>query len=234
MVKQLMFFFRPGLLQRLFNKLGLRRHTVYHEKTMRFDKSVFDITSPIYYEGFWQSEQYFSSIESEVRTAFCFKKPLNQQSQKITDELAQQPNAVSVHVRRGDYVTSAATNEMHGVCSIKYYQNAIAIIKQHVINPVFYFFSDDAEWVAKNLIIVNDNTILVQHNQGDDSWQDMALMSKCNHHIIANSSFSWWGAWLNSSKEKIVIAPEHWFAKQSNAPDYSDILPAGWQQIGDE
>jgi hypothetical protein len=227
-------FFRPGLLQRVLNKAGLYKHTVYHEKTMRFDKGVFDVSPPVYFEGFWQSEQYFSSIESELRAAFIFKKTLNPQSQKIADELAKQPHAISVHVRRGDYVTSATTNELHGVCSISYYQKAITSIKQQVKDPVFYFFSDDSDWVAQNLIVANDNAVLVQHNQGGDSWQDVALMSKCNHHIIANSSFSWWGAWLNPSKEKIVIAPEHWFAKQSNAPDSRDILPSSWQQIGDE
>ncbi|MEO6630787.1 MAG: alpha-1,2-fucosyltransferase [Mucilaginibacter sp.] len=224
-------YFRPGLLQRLSNKAGLNKHTVYHEKAMRFDKGVFDVSPPVYFEGFWQSEQYFNSIESEVRAAFSFKKPLNLQSQKIADELEQLPNAVSVHVRRGDYVTSAKTNELHGVCSVKYYQKAIALIKQRVSNPVFYFFSDDAEWVAQNLIATNDSTVLVQHNKGDDSWQDMALMSKCSHYIIANSSFSWWGAWLNPSKEKIVTAPERWF-KDGNAYFTSeDILPEAWIKL---
>ncbi|WP_295799413.1 alpha-1,2-fucosyltransferase [Mucilaginibacter sp.] len=224
-------FFRPGLLQRVLKKAGLDRHTLYREKTMRFDKSVFDITPPVYFEGFWQSEQYFNSIENEIRSAFAFKKPLNTQSQKIAGEIAQQQHPVSIHVRRGDYVTSASTNELHGICSIAYYQKAIALIKQKVTNPTFYFFSDDAEWVAKNLIATDDNAVLVQHNEGDDSWQDMALMSKCRHHIIANSSFSWWAAWLNPGSEKMVIAPANWFAAKVSNLDTLDLIPKNWIQL---
>jgi len=227
-------FFCPDLLLRVLKKAGLARCTIYHEKTMRFDKSVFDTTPPVYYEGFWQSEQYFSLIENDIRSAFTFRSPLNTQSQKIAGELAQQQNPVSVHVRRGDYVTSASANELHGICSIAYYQKAIALIKQKVTNPIFYFFSDDAEWVAKNLIATNDNTVLVQHNQGDDSWQDMALMSKCSHHIIANSSFSWWGAWLNPADEKMVIVPANWFASKAGNLDTRDLIPKNWIQIPNE
>ena len=227
-------FFRPGLLQRVLKKAGLDKHTVFHEKTMRFDKRVFDIAPPVYFEGFWQNEQYFSPIENDIRSAFVFKKSLNTQSQKIAGELAQQQNPVSVHVRRGDYITSVSTNEMHGVCSIAYYQNAIALIKQKVTNPTFYFFSDEAEWVAENLIATGDNAVLVQHNQGDDSWQDMALMSKCCHHIIANSSFSWWGAWLNPADEKMVIAPANWFASKADNLDTRDLIPQKWIQIPNE
>jgi len=227
-------FFRPGLLQRLHNKAGLNKHIICREKTMRFDNSVFAITPPVYFEGFWQNEQYFSSMESDIRNAFSFEKTLNRQSQKIADELAQQANAVSIHVRRGDYVTSARTNEMHGVCSVNYYQKAIALIKKKVTNPVFYFFSDDAEWVARNLMSANDDAVLVQHNQGEDSWQDMALMSKCSHHIIANSSFSWWGAWLNPTGAKMVIAPANWFAAKADFLDSLDLIPQKWIQISNE
>jgi hypothetical protein len=227
-------FFRPGLLQRLLNKTGLNKHTIYHEKTMRFNNDAFDIAPPVYFEGFWQSERYFSWMEREIREAFSFKKPLNLDSQKIEDELAHQPNAVSVHVRRGDYVTSAATNELHGVCSVTYYKKAIALIKQKITNPVFYFFSDDAGWVAENLIAATDNALLVQHNRGDDSWQDIALMSKCSHHIIANSSFSWWGAWLNPGNEKMVIAPANWFAAKADNLDTLDLIPQNWIQIPNE
>lgn len=227
-------FLHPGLLRRMLNKAGLNEHTIYREKTMKFDKGVFDTTPPAYFEGFWQTEQYFRSIETEVRSAFAFKMPLNQQSKTIAGELAQQHNAVSVHVRRGDYVTSTTTNELHGVCSVKYYLTAIASIKQKVTNPRFYFFSDDPEWVEQQLLPETDNAAVIRHNRGADSWQDMALMSKCSHHIIANSSFSWWGAWLNPRKGKIVIAPRDWFAKETPYFDARDIVPPGWLRIAND
>jgi hypothetical protein len=133
-------------------------------------------------------------------------------------------NAVSLHVRRGDYVKNPKTTATHGLCSLDYYHTAIRYIYETVEQPYFFIFSDDMAWVKEHLKI-DAPCQYVDHNQGKESFNDMHLMSLCKHHIIANSSFSWWGAWLNSSPEKIVIAPNKWFANQNNI---KDLLPNDW------
>jgi hypothetical protein len=227
-------FLQPAIIQRIASKLGISKTNIYSEPTLSFNKQVFDITLPAYFVGFWQSEKYFKDDEGYIRKAFTFMKPLNRESQRIATRLANQSNTVSVHIRRGDYVSSKTTGELHGICSIQYYKDAIALITCKLKSPHFYFFSDDTQWVSQNLILPNKSYTLVQHNTGIESWQDMALMSKCKHHIIANSSFSWWGAWLNPDKEKIVIAPQNWFNTKTDYFDDSDIVPHDWIRIPNE
>jgi len=227
-------FLRPGFVQKVFNKTGIYKTTICRENTLRFNDDVFEVKPPAYFEGFFQSEQYYNADEELIRKTFTFKSPLNQESQRVADTLKQQPNTVSIHVRRGDYVSSTIANNLHGVCSANYYQNAIALIKSKINDPIFYFFSDDPEWVSQYLLPIVDNAKLVSHNQQTDCWQDMALMSKCKHHIIANSSFSWWGAWLNPDKEKIVIAPEKWFNTGTEYFNAADIVPSKWTRLPNE
>jgi glycosyl transferase family 11 len=224
-------FLRPTFVRKIINKLGAGVSLIYRENTLKFNKQIFNIKTPVYLEGFWQSERYFDFNETLIRKCFTFNAPLNQESEKLTVQLAGQVNTVSVHVRRGDYVTSKTTNELHGVCSVNYYLKAITMVAQRIGSAHFYFFSDDIQWVSENLLPKIDNYTLVQHNTGDESWQDMALMSKCKHHIIANSSFSWWGAWLNPDKEKIVIAPKNWFSKKTSYFDDRDLVPWNWMRI---
>lgn len=225
-------FLHPSLIRRIINKSGINRNTVYRENTLRFNKEVFETKPPAYFEGFWQNEQYFCKDENLTREAFTFKYPLNIESQRVAATIKE--NAVSVHVRRGDYISSKATNELHGVCTANYYKEAINMMRDKLPDPHFYFFSDDTEWVKKHLLPTVDNCTLVCHNKSAENWQDMALMSKCKHHIIANSSFSWWGAWLNPDKEKIVIAPQNWFNKKTGYFDDRDIVPKSWIQIPNE
>lgn len=227
-------FLHPGVMQRIFNKTGINRKRVFREKSLRFDGSVFQIPPPVYAQGFWSSEFYFSKFESPVRKAFTLKKAMSNLSQKLAARMAAQENPVSVHVRRGDYVSSERTNQIHGTCSVSYYTNSIARLKAQINNPHFYFFSDDPEWVKSNLLQNIDNYTQVEHNTASDSWQDMILMSNCRHHIIANSSFSWWGAWLNPHTDKIVIAPEKWFKAPSDFFDAQDLIPAHWIKVNNE
>ncbi|ASU36804.1 alpha-1,2-fucosyltransferase [Mucilaginibacter xinganensis] len=227
-------FLNPGLMQRICNKTGIGKTTIYREKAMSFNPDVFAVKQPAYVEGFWQSELYFAPVSASIRKALTFRAPLNEESAKIAAGLAQQANTVSVHVRRGDYVSSKTTNQLHGTCSVTYYQKAIALVKEQVADPVFFFFSDDSEWVQQHLLPLTEKGVLVQHNLHNDSWQDMALMSKCKHHIIANSSFSWWGAWLNPDIEKVVIAPEDWFNTKSEYFVASNIVPSNWLRLPNE
>ena len=149
------------------------------------------------------------------------EKELNDKTLSFKNEL-QRGVFVSVHIRRGDYLNNVGR---FGLCELSYYREAIKYIKSIVDNPKFVFFSDDMAWAKDN--IDNDEAVFVSWNQGKDSWQDMYLMSHCQHNIVANSSFSWWGAWLNGNPHKVVVAPKKWFMY---SPNY-DIIPDNWITI---
>ncbi len=176
--------------------------------------------------GFWQSEKYFKNIEANIRQEFMPKLPLDNKFANILNQIEHTPS-VSIHIRRGDYVNNEKTKSVHNVCGLSYYQKAIDIILASVNNPTFFIFSDDIDWVSKNLVVPHP-TFWVSNLKGED-YEELILMSKCKHNIIANSSFSWWGAWLNTNPDKIVIAPKQWLTnKTSNG---LNILPSLWTQI---
>ncbi|MCR4939982.1 MAG: alpha-1,2-fucosyltransferase [Treponemataceae bacterium] len=219
----------------LFNRI-LRKY--FTKKTHFIDKQFSfqpDLLLPnnnnTYLEGDWQSEKYFLSLEEEIRRCFSFKKKLSSETERIVTELSC--NSASIHIRRGDYLNTQTMN----ICGKKYYLNAVN--KMITLAPIdeLLVFSDDMDW-CRNELKLEDfgfKVIYVDWNQGKDSWQDMFLMSKCRNHIIANSSFSWWGAWLDPNKNKIVICPEIWDLRQLNPNidkyyryNYNDIIPFGW------
>lgn len=196
------------------------------EPYFHFSPAMLAIPDNSYINGYWQSEKYFLKIENEIRSDFAFKLPMSQQNANIA-EVINQTNSVSLHVRRNDFANNSRINSTHGLCSLEYYQAAIRYIVERVERPKFFIFSDDPAWVKGNLKI-DLPCEFVEHNKGKESYNDMRLMSLCKHHIIANSSFSWWGAWLNPSKSKIVMAPLRWFAKPM---DTSDLIPPRWVRL---
>ena len=137
-------------------------------------------------------------------------------------------NAVSLHVRRGDYVSDPATNRFHGTCSPDYYRQAVDYVIGRAGVPHLFVFSDDQEWTRANLQFAVPRRSS-SANPPDCGYRDMQLMARCRHHIIANSSFSWWGAWLNPSPEKIVVAPKQWFSSPRN--DTRDLVPPNWVRM---
>lgn len=175
------------------------------------------------YKGFWQSEKYFLDVEKDVRNTFRFDlSKLNDTSKLVIKKITKDSRKyVSLHVRRGDYMNDPERQ----VCSLEYYKHAMAYIKAHVLTPVFIIFSDDIKWCRTQF---GDDCEYVNWNTGVDSWQDMCLMSACAHHIIANSSFSWWGAWLNDNKNKIVICPKYW---NVGFPLDTDRMPNDWVRL---
>ncbi|MDD3060131.1 MAG: alpha-1,2-fucosyltransferase, partial [Sulfurimonas sp.] len=146
---------------------------------------------------------------------------------KLKEEI-QSSNSVSLHVRRGDYVSNKNATSYHGVSSLDYYYNAIETISKKISNPILYIFSDDIPWVRENLI-VSLPIVFIENTNTDRPFEDIYLMSLCKHNIIANSTFSWWGAYLNSNLEKNVIAPKKWF----NDPviNTEDLIPSSWTRI---
>lgn len=181
----------------------------------------------IYYKGFYQNERYFADCKDEVRRAFTFDlKQANEQSRLMARTIEQDAHAVSFHVRRGDYLLPKHWANSGSVCGLSYYRRAVEEMKRRDPEAHFYVFSDGMDWVRENIDLPAD-TVFVTHNQGPDSWQDMMLMTHCRHNIVCNSTFSWWGAWLNTHEGKIVICPDHWSA---NGPA-SDVAPEDWIQV---
>lgn len=199
------------------------RKSFVAEPHFHYWPGIKSISKSCYLSGYWQSEKYFSDASSQIREDFKFRLPLADQNAVLGKQIYQ-VNAVSLHVRRGDYALNMKTMTTHGLCSPEYYRRAVQYLADRVEQPHFYIFSDDIDWVKDNLRI-DFPTVYVQHNRGKESYNDMRLMSLCRHHIIANSSFSWWGAWLNPDMKKIVVAPGKWFANQT---DVRDLLPEGW------
>ena len=180
----------------------------------------------IYFKGFFQSERYFKNIENEVRQTFTFRpEKANEASQRLRKQILADPNSVSLHVRRGDYLLPQFWDNIGCMCTLEYYLTAVDELRKRVANPHFYVFSDDLPWVRENIPL--DHAVYVDCNSGSDSWQDMMLMSCCRHNVLGNSTFSWWGAWLNPNPEKTVVAPKKWFANS----DTPYILPQEWTGV---
>lgn len=181
--------------------------------------------------GYWQTESYIEEIRSEVRKCFQFDtNRLNIQTREAAEKIRSQ-YAVGIHVRRGDYVLLEYEPMYGGICTIDYYTKAYKLIQDREQNHYsVYLFTDDPVWVRENMAFAN--SMVVNWNQGEDSWQDMYLMSLCRHNIIANSTFSWWGAWLNSNTNKIVVAPYRCFntmlAPGIHPKEWLTIPPVGY------
>lgn len=180
----------------------------------------------IYFKGFYQSEKYFTSIKEKVHDVFTFNKSLaNQETIALLKQMDSDKDSISIHVRRGDYLLPKHWKTTGSVCQLPYYLNAIAEMERKIKTPSYYVFSDDITWVKENIPLTT--AIYVDWNKGEDSWQDMMLMSHCRHHIICNSTFSWWGAWLNPHEDKTVIAPNRWF----QLCETPDIYPTEWIKV---
>ncbi|MFA7314320.1 MAG: alpha-1,2-fucosyltransferase [Candidatus Magasanikbacteria bacterium] len=178
-------------------------------------------------EEYFQSEKYFRNIEDVVRKEFTLKNEMSESASKFEQEILHNRNSVSLHIRRGDYVSDIKTNDYHGVCDLNYYERAIKYLKEKIGEIKIFVFSDDISWVKENLKL--DNLFFVSSEDIKD-YEELILMSKCQHNIIANSSFSWWGAWLNENKDKIVIAPKKWF-NNNQVNNKSDIVPKDWIRL---
>jgi len=201
--------------------------TVVRNRASRFDPSVLSAPRDAYLDGYWQSEQYFLDAAERIRADFTFPAPADDRNADLLKKIRETPSAVSVHVRRGDYASDAKTNAYHGLMGVDHYRRACAVIREAVDSPEYFVFSDDPAWCRGNLEL--EGATFVDWNTGPTSWEDMRLMSTCRHHILANSSFSWWGAWLNPSEDKVVVAPRQWALDPSF--DATDLVPAEWTRV---
>jgi hypothetical protein len=210
-------------------RLGLSRrtrslHRVYRQPSLRFDPDVLKLRGWVYLSGYWQCERYFADIRDVLREDLSVKAPPNPANAAALEAI-QACQSVCVHVRRQDYVNNARTNSVHGACDLPYYESARRLIEERTGGAHYFIFSDDPTWAGANLSHWGNVTI-ISHNSVEDRHDDFRLMTACKHFITANSSFSWWPAWLSSAPGKVVVAPRRWFADP--AFDGEDVVPRGW------
>jgi len=198
--------------------------TRYHEPHFHFDPEVYGAAPPVQLIGYWQSERYFQHISDLIRREFTPVDPLDAENEQALANILHS-TAIAVHVRRGDYVSNPVIAARHGAPSLGYYRRAMDYVASRVSDPVFYLFSDDPDWACSN-VHYPAPIVPMTINAPDRGFRDMQLMSACKHFILANSSFSWWGAWMNEASDKIVVAPTPWFLNKDL--DTRDLLPAGW------
>jgi len=212
-------------LFKIKRKLFGDKKFVYDTKEYVFNKDVYKLKNS-YLNGYWQSIKYFEGIENDIKKDFRFKNQLDNKNLEILNEI-ENSNSISIHIRRGDYMSPENYNMYGCIATPTYYKKAIKVIEEKVENPTFFVFSNDMDWVKKN-IQINSRVFYIDINSGNGSYKDMQLMSNCKHNIIANSSFSWWGAWLNENKNKIVVAPKKWINREDVDSDKIELFCEGW------
>jgi hypothetical protein len=215
----------------------LRCPAVFAQPHYHFYSDFFSLPSDLYLSGYWQSEKYFEKVSGIIHSQFTPSRPLDERTAALQRKMNSE-ESVAVHIRRGDY-TASKYNSFFGLVPRAYYDQALDRMRSDIHNPVFYIFSDDPAWCRENFLGPDANVI--DYNKGDDAFKDLLLMASCRHNVIANSTFSWWGAWLNSNPAKKVIAPQQWF--QTNyltrkEPVYAcryyntrDLIPDGWSRL---
>ncbi len=206
-------------VQDLIKKKLLRQFNIV------FDKNKLELKDNQYLDGFWQSPKYFEAIRDVLINDFTLKAPLSTEAFAVAQAITK-ANSISIHIRRGDYINNQRVLNEYGICSIDYYKNALELINQKTSSPTYFVFSDDIKWAKANLPLPQDTVFIKDSNIS--TAEELVLMSKCQHNIIANSSFSWWAAWLNQNPQKIVIAPTPWFDKVKYD---KNLIPSTWIQL---
>ena len=208
----------PRMMRKLFRKP--RAHSAHHivedQAAPPVNLDVYPL--PIYLSGYWQSERYFADQAAAIREAFTFPEFVRPEARTLARTILCEEESVSLHVRRGDYVANPQANLYHGVCGMTYYSRAMEIVEQSVPSPHYVIFSDDPEWCRTAFAGCGRTMTVVDVHSDNDAIHDMHLMALCKHHIIANSSFSWWGAWL-SNERGMTCAPRQWFAATEKEKD---------------
>lgn len=195
----------------------------------KFYKKKIRRNNNLYLDGYWQSYIYFESIADIIGKDFTVNQPLSGDFFEYIINQINKTNSVSIHFRRGDYVDNPKVNSHHGICPIEYYHNSIDYIAKTVVNPHLFVFSDDIEWVKANFKSILPITFIDYSD--NDLLSDFRLMSMCKHNIIANSSYSWWAAWLNKNKNKIIVAPKRWYINERSQKKSQSMIPPEWIRV---
>ncbi len=200
---------------------------LFREKGLAWQPTINTVRDNTYLVGYWQSEKYFAEIRPTLLKEFSLPSPAAGKDLEVMKAM-DESTSVMLHVRRGDYVSNAGTNQIHGTCDEAYYYRAVLMLAKEYGPLHLFVFSDDPTWCRENLKFEHATTV-VDHNDASRNCEDLRLMSHAKHFITANSSFSWWAAWLSTSPGKIVCAPRRWF--QSEGRDASDIVPDKWRRM---
>ena len=210
-------------VRRLFPKR--KSEFVADQQPYIFIPEALSVNGDCYYDGYWMSPLYFNDFRNEIIKEFEFR-PFDTKENIELAPLLLRDNSVTIHIRRGDYVGS---NTLGGICTLNYYRNAIQEARKIISNPVFFIFSNDSQWCIENLKdeFGNCEVHFISHNKGKESYRDMQLMTMARCTILANSSFSWWGAYLNQRKDHLTYCPNKWH----NTMEYKDHYVNGWIKI---
>ena len=224
---------KPDLLRWGLKKLGA---SGFYSKSNHFDEHWFDINDinnlkrkkDLYISGYFDDQSYFENIKEILRQEFTLKNPLNNDNKNFQFLINDSKNSVGIHIRRGDYINNGYFAQL----PISYYQTAVNYIESHYPESTYFIFSDDLLWVKKNFNLT-PKTIFIDINDEATDFMELILMASCKHNIIANSTFSWWGAWLNNNPDKIVIAPKYWFKNPAAKAKYESghLVPSNWKKI---
>lgn len=213
------------VLQRMARRAQRRR--LVTEPSPRFDPRVLEAGGRVYLDGYWRSARYFAGAEDTIRKDLAWKVAPASWSAELVARVDAQA-AVSVHVRRGDRVSDPRLAGRLGACPVSYYRRAWRLIRERVPEPWFLVFSDDPAWARAQLTFLEPAKFVSDPGHRPDH-EDLWLMTRCRHHVIANSAFSWWAAWLSGATDKTVVAPDRWFADR--ACDGRDVVPPEWARL---
>jgi hypothetical protein len=206
---------------------------IFRQFNTGFIPRILSKTGDIYLDGYWQTEIYFRDHENKIRQDITLKEPLSPAAAAIALDI-QKTVSVSIHIRRGDVARDAATNPYFGICTPEYYGAALNYMNEHVEDPHVFIFSDDPDWVRQNIKIPQPFTFISDKNPDGSlrDYEELILMSLCRHNVIANSSFSWWGAWLNANPDKVVVAPKAWITGAGRDKRlHKDTVPSTWIRL---
>jgi len=220
--------FVERLKQKFYRRFDANGFNFIIQTKFDYDEQIAEAPPNSYIEGYFQTELYFKPIEDIIREDFRFRDELVNGAEDMGKAISS-AQSVAVHIRRGDYVTNPKANKTHGLMTKDYYKSAFEIIESKVESPHYFVFSDDNDWCRQNFDFSGNMTLIEDDIKGKKFQFSLRLMSMCKHAIVANSSFSWWGAWLNPSKERIVIGPQNWFASRSL--NSKDVMPHWWLKI---
>lgn len=219
------------LLARVARRLGLVNIPEdipnFREVSFRYDQRIEKVMCPVILDGYFQSEKYFAKYRNQITAEFTVQPPPSVAANYLLDQIVN-TDAICLHVRRGDYISNPKANAYHGICSLDYYREGLAFVSKGLGTPHCFVFSDDPGWVRENFRSDLPTTVVDIHRP-EQAHEDLRLMAACQHFVIANSSLSWWGAWLGAGAGKKVVAPLHWFKNSVN--DISDLLPSEWHKL---
>lgn len=208
---------------KILRKLGFYSYRTKYERSVDGINSLEDVTDQTYLVGYWQSEKFFLNVKDIILNTFDFQKLVDDANVRGLANRFQKEQSVSIHVRGGDYLLEKNQALFGGICTSEYYRKAFNYIKDCTDCAKFYLFTNDIEWTKKNIDLSYDEiTIISEQLEHPEDWIEMYLMSKCHKNIIANSSYSWWAAWLNNYEDKLVLAPNKWNQNRENEKIFCD------------